>query len=77
MQLLKSPRLVVAAACVLACLAAVRAAERSPAAMADAAGKFLAALSPEERQQATFAFDSSERASQGLCTSSPGLRLCR
>jgi hypothetical protein len=66
MQLLKSPRLVVAAACVLACLGAVRAAERSPAAMADAAGKFLAALSPEERQQATFAFDSSERAHWGF-----------
>src|SRR5579864_5931226 len=66
MQLLKSPRLVVAAACVLACLGAVRAAERSPAAMADAAGRFLAALSPEERQQATFAFDSSERAHWGF-----------
>ena len=58
MQVLKSPRLVVATACVLAWLGAVRAAERSPAAMAEAAGKFLAGLSADQRQQATFAFDS-------------------
>ena len=66
MQVLKSPRLVVAAACVLVCLGAVRAAERSPAAMADAAGRFLAGLSADQRQQATFAFDSNEREHWGF-----------
>jgi hypothetical protein len=66
MQVLKSPRLVVATTCVLACLGALRAAERSPAAMADAAGKLLAALSADQRQQATFAFDSKEREHWGF-----------
>src|SRR5439155_4986164 len=36
------------------------AAERSSASMAAAATKFLAALTPEQRQKATFAFDNSE-----------------
>jgi hypothetical protein len=36
-------------------------AERSSTAMASAATKFLASLTPEERQKATFAFDSGER----------------
>jgi hypothetical protein len=66
MQVLKSPRLVVATACLLAWLGAVRAAERSPGAMADAATRLLAALSAEERQQATFAFDSNEREHWGF-----------
>ena len=34
---------------------------RSPATMAAAATKFLESLTPEQRQQATFAFDSNER----------------
>ncbi len=66
MQVLKSPRLAVAAACVLVCLGAVRAAERSPAAMADAATRFLAGLTADQRQQAAFAFDSSEREHWGF-----------
>src|SRR5262245_32207335 len=37
------------------------AAERSAANMASAATKFLASLSPEQRQKATFAFDTEER----------------
>ncbi len=37
------------------------AAERSSAAMVTAANKFLAALTPEQRQQAAFAFSSEER----------------
>jgi uncharacterized protein DUF3500 len=37
------------------------AAERSSSAMASAATKFLASLTPEQKQQATFAFDSDER----------------
>jgi hypothetical protein len=36
-------------------------AERSSTAMASAATKFLASLTPDERQRATFAFDSGER----------------
>ena len=36
------------------------AAERSSAAMATAASKFLGALTPEQRQQATFAFANSD-----------------
>jgi hypothetical protein len=66
MQVMKSPRFVVATACVLSWLGAVRAAERSPAAMADAATKFLAGLSADQRQQATFAFDSNEREHWGF-----------
>jgi hypothetical protein len=37
------------------------ASQRSAAAMAGAANKWLASLSPDERQKATFAFDSEER----------------
>jgi hypothetical protein len=37
------------------------AAERSSTSMAAAGSKFLASLTPEQRQQATFAFDSDER----------------
>ena len=37
------------------------ASQRSTAAMSTAAGKWLAALSPEQKQKATFAFDSEER----------------
>jgi hypothetical protein len=51
----------VAVGLLAAWLAAVTtASERSAAAMAGAAGKFLAGLSPEQRQQATFAIDSPE-----------------
>src|SRR5262249_54473334 len=49
--------LVVAAAA----LAPTIAAERSSAAMAAAASKFVASLTPEQRQQGEFAFDSDER----------------
>jgi hypothetical protein len=37
------------------------ASEKSSSAMATAAGRFLADLTPEQRQQATFAFDAEER----------------
>ena len=51
---------------VLSCLAAalvgvMAAADRSSATMAAAATKFLAGLTPEQRQQASFAFNSDER----------------
>ena len=45
----------------MAGLGALYAADRSPATMADAATKFLASLSPEERKLSAFPFDSSDR----------------
>jgi hypothetical protein len=62
----RSPRIVVGTACLLALLGLLYAADRSPSAMAGAANRFLAALSPEQKQQATFAFDSSEREHWGF-----------
>ena len=48
--------------CVAAGLAGgLVAAERSSASMATAATSFLGSLSPEQRQKATFAFESDER----------------
>ena len=46
---------------VLAALGPMMAAERSSSAMAAAASKFIGALTPEQRQQASFAFDADER----------------
>jgi hypothetical protein len=52
----------VALACVVAGLTgALVSAERSSSTMAAAATKFVASLSPEQRQQAAFAFESDER----------------
>jgi hypothetical protein len=56
-----SPRLLVAAALVCAFIGSTIASERTASAMAKAANAFLAALTPEQRQQAVFAFDSAER----------------
>jgi len=53
-------------ACLLALLGVLSAADRSPSAMADAATRFLAALTPEQKQQATFAFDAGEREHWGF-----------
>src|SRR5438045_5345989 len=39
----------------------VAASEKSPASMADAAGRFLGGLAPDQRQRATFKFDADER----------------
>jgi hypothetical protein len=62
MQLLRTPRVVLTAVCLAAALAGgLVTAERSSAAMATAAESFLTSLSPEQRQKATFAFDSDER----------------
>jgi hypothetical protein len=56
------PRLVLLGACLAAALAGgVVAAERSASAMADAAAKLVASLTPEQRQKAMFPFDASER----------------
>ena len=62
MHLLRAPRFLLAAGCLAAGLVGgLVAAERSSASMASAATSFLSSLSPEQRQQATFAFDSDER----------------
>ncbi len=68
MRTIRSPRFLVWFACVLA-LAGTYAADRSPANMADAATKFLATLSPEQKKTATFAFDSAEREHWGFVPS--------
>lgn len=61
MRTIRSPRFVVWAICVLA-LAATYAADRSPANMADAATKYLATLSADQKQAGTFPFaDTVER----------------
>src|SRR6266851_6552732 len=57
-----SSRLCLAAALVAAlAIGSMVAAERSSSAMATAATRFVNALTPDQRQQATFAFDSDER----------------
>ena len=62
MKRLRSPRLIlIGAVCAASLVGAVIAAERSSSAMADAATAFLNSLTSEQRQKATFAFDSSER----------------
>jgi hypothetical protein len=62
MRTLRSPRFWIAAALVVASAAgSLFSAERSASSMAAAASKFVASLTPEQRQQATFAFDSDER----------------
>ena len=62
MRLLRSPRLVLVAVCAVAALTgAVVASERSSSAMANAATAFVNSLSPEQRKQAVFPFDSDER----------------
>ena len=62
MRWLASPRVILGLA-LLAALAAgsIVSAQRASAAMATAAGTFLAALSPEQRQRAAFPFESDER----------------
>ena len=61
-QLVRYPRLVLSVLCVLlAGAGAMVAAERSSSGMADAATAFLASLTPEQRQQAVFPFESDER----------------
>jgi len=62
MKLLRAPRVLLASACLAAALAGgLVAAERSSASMASAATSLLSSLSPEQREKATFAFDSDER----------------
>ena len=60
-----SPRLCLAAAAIVAAAAgaagSLLAAARSSSAMADAATRLVTSLTPEQRQQAAFAFDTDER----------------
>src|SRR5439155_20109427 len=59
--MMKSARLVLSPALAATLLGAIAASDKSSAAMAGTAGRFLAALTPDQRQQATFAFDAAER----------------
>ena len=62
MKSMMSPRLYLALGLAGAMAAgSIVAAERSSASMAAAASKFLSSLTPEQRKQATFAFESDER----------------
>jgi hypothetical protein len=61
MQVWRSPRLVLAAASLLACLGIVHGADKSPGEMASSATTFLAGLSAEQRRQAAFPFEGPER----------------
>ena len=56
-----SPRMILALVLLAALGGAVAAQQRSTAPMSAAASSFLSSLTPEQRQQATFAFDSPER----------------
>jgi len=57
---MRSPRLALFIG-ILALVVVCRASEKAPAAMASAATRFLASLTPEERQEATFTLDAAER----------------
>ena len=61
MRRFTSPRFVLALGLVAALCAGVVAQQRSAPSMATAATNFLGSLTPEQRQRATFAFDSAER----------------
>jgi hypothetical protein len=62
MKRVASSRLCLAGALILASVVgSVVAADRSSSAMTTAATRFLSALTPDQRQQATFAFDGDER----------------
>ena len=69
MRVVRFARILIGWACVVAGLGVLLAADRSPAAMADAANKFLATLSPDEKKVATFPFDSTEREHWGFVPS--------
>jgi len=61
MRRFTSPRLVLAVGLVAALCAGVVAQQRAAPSMTTAATNFLASLTPEQRQRATFGFDSAER----------------
>jgi len=57
MRAIRSARFILWLGCVLAYFAAIHAADRSPANMANAATTFLSSLTPEQKKVAAFAFD--------------------
>ena len=61
MRRLTSARVILVLGLLAALGGAIVHAQRSSSSMATAAERFLASLTPEQRQQATFAFDSAER----------------
>jgi len=61
MRRFTSPRLVLAVGVLAAFCASVVAQQKSAGSMTTAATNFLASLTPEQRQRATFTFDSAER----------------
>jgi uncharacterized protein DUF3500 len=61
MRRIASPRIVLAVGLLAALGAAVVAQQKSAGSMTTAATNFLTSLTPEQRQRATFAFDSAER----------------
>ena len=66
MHVIRSRRVLVITACVLAWMGAIRAADRSNSAMADAASTLVGALTPEQKKIALFPFDGSEREHWGF-----------
>ena len=66
MHMIRSRRVVVIAACVLAWIGAIRAADKSSSAMADAASSLVGALTPDQKRVALFPFDGSEREHWGF-----------
>ena len=60
-RILNSRLILAAAALAVLAVGSTIAADRSSSAMASAATKFLDSLTPEQRQEATFAFDADER----------------
>ena len=69
MRAVRLTRMLTGWACVVAGLAVMMAADRSPAAMSDAANKFLGTLSPDQKKAATFPFASAEREHWGFVPS--------
>src|SRR5262245_55455251 len=69
MRIIRSPRFLVIVAVVLAWMVAVRAADRSPGAMADAATKLIGALTPDQKKVALFPFEGTEREHWGFVPS--------
>jgi hypothetical protein len=69
MRAVRFARLLTGWACVVVGLGVLLAADRSPSAMADAANKFLATLSPEQKKLATFPFEGTEREHWGFVPS--------
>jgi uncharacterized protein DUF3500 len=69
MRTVRFARMLTRWACVVIGIGVLLAADRSPSAMADAANKFLAALSPDQKKLAVFPFEGAEREHWGFVPS--------